>query len=95
MFGSDARNRRSHLSAFLILLLLLSTFVAVPHYHFDTADHHECPICVVSHHQPATGQTTAAYDVSPCFTESTFAPASASFSENVFTSSLNSRAPPA
>jgi hypothetical protein len=83
------------LTAFFIPLLLVSTFVAVFHFHADVADHHECPICVVSHHQPATGQSAATYEVVPCFIESTIVVTSQHFTDDLFFTSHNNRAPPA
>jgi hypothetical protein len=86
---------RTRYTALLILLLLVSTFVAASHYHENTADDHDCPICVVSHHQTATSQSTAAFEGGPCFFETTFVPLSLVFSENLFVESLNNRGPPA
>jgi len=95
MYGSSAAKRRNHLSVFLILLLLLSTFVAVPHYHPDIADHHDCPICVASHHQPVTGLSAASFNDAPYFIEVKQVLPSSVITENIFISSLNTRGPPA
>jgi hypothetical protein len=88
-------NRRQRFTTFLILLLLLSAFVAAPHFHENTADNHDCPICVVSHHQTAANQSAAASDVVPCIIETTFVPTASFFTENIFADSLNNRGPPA
>ncbi len=88
-------SRYHRISVFLILLLLFSTFVAVPHYHVDTADHDDCPICLVSNHQQATTQSAVAFDGVPWFTETTVVVSSPVFTENLFSFSRNNRAPPA
>ena len=85
--------RRS--SAFLIVLLLLSTFVAVLHHHENTVDDHDCPICVVSHHQPATSHTFTAVDGVPCFTETTLVASAPALTDNLLFFSLSTRGPPA
>jgi hypothetical protein len=87
--------KRHRFTALLILLLLLSTVVAVAHHHENTADDHDCPICVVSHHQVATSQPAVAFNGVPCLLETTFVPLSSRFSENLFVESLNNRGPPA
>ncbi len=80
---------------FLVLLLLASTFVAVSHNHENTVNDHDCPICVVSHHQQATSESTVAFDGVPFIVEAIcLVPAPASAKQQ-FTSSLNNRAPPA
>jgi hypothetical protein len=87
--------RHNRFAAFLILLLLLSTFVAVSHFHNDTADRHDCPICIVSYHQQATSQSEVAFDGIPCFTETTVVALSPVFIDDLLFFSLNNRAPPA
>jgi hypothetical protein len=87
-------NRR-RVSAFLILLLLLSTFLAASHHHENTADDHDCPICVVSHHLLATSHSFIAVDGVPCFTETTFVASAPAFTDNLFFFSLSTRGPPA
>lgn len=88
-------NKRNHFTAFLILLLLVSTFVAAPHYHADIADHHDCSVCVVSNHQPGTSQSALVFDGIPCFTETTVVVPSPVFPSNILISFLSNRAPPA
>lgn len=87
--------RFKRLTAFLILLLLLSTFVAVSHHHDNTADNHDCLICLVSHHQQATSQSMVAFDATPFITETTFSFPSTDLVEQIVISLLKSRAPPA
>jgi hypothetical protein len=87
--------RSKRFTAFLILVLLLSTFVAVPHHHDNTADDHDCPICLVSHHQHATGQTIVAFDCVPFFFETVYATSAPVIVEKTFTSFQSDRAPPA
>ena len=82
-------------TAFLILLLLISTFVAVPHHHDDTLDDHDCPICVVSNHQCAASQSTVAFDAVPLITETSYSTPAQEITERIFISLLANRAPPA
>jgi len=82
------------ITAFLILLLLASTFVAVSHHHEYTADDHDCPICIASNHLSATSQWVVAFDSVPCFTEITVVAASPVFTDNLSSYSLKNRAPP-
>ena len=88
-------NWHKRFTAFLILLLLLSTFVAVFHHHDNTAADHDCPICLVSHHQHATGQTTIAFDSVPFFFETVYVPSALIIVEKIFASFQSDRAPPA
>jgi hypothetical protein len=88
-------NWRKRFTAFLILALLLSTFVAVPHHHDNTADDHDCPICLVSHHQHATGQTIVAFDGVPFSLKTIYVTSAPVVAEKIFTSSQSDRAPPA
>ncbi len=81
-------------SVFLILLLLASTFVAVGHHHDNTADDHDCPICLVSHHQQATSQTAAAFDGIPFIAETACASPATDPVEQIVVSLLQNRAPP-
>jgi hypothetical protein len=87
--------RHNRLAAFLILLLLLSTFVAVPHYHDDAADHHDCPICLQSNHQTAAGPLSVAFDGIPCLTETTFVASVPVLTDTLFFFSRSTRGPPA
>jgi len=88
-------SRRNQFSIFLILLLIFSTFVALPHHHVNTADNRDCPICVVSHHQPATSHSFSAIDGVPCFTETTFVASVPALTDKLFFFSLSTRGPPA
>ena len=87
--------RSKRFTAFFILVLLLSTFVAVPHHHDNTADDHDCPICLVSNHQHATGQTIVAFDSVPFFFETAYVSSALIIVEKIFTSFQSDRAPPA
>jgi len=87
--------RSKRLTAFLILVLLLSTFVAVVHHHDTTADDHDCPICLVRHHQHATGQKAVAFDSVPHFTKTIYSAPALFITGKIFVSSLKDRAPPA
>jgi len=81
-------------SVLLVLLFLVSTFVAVSHHHENTADDHDCPICIAINHVPATSQSMVTFDSVPCFTEIIVVASSSVFAENLFLYSLNNRAPP-
>jgi hypothetical protein len=82
-------------AALLALLLLLSTIMAVLHHHENTADDHDCPICIASNHQSAAGPSTIAFDGIPCLTETTFVASAQALIENLFSPSRNTRGPPA
>jgi hypothetical protein len=86
---------RKRVNIFLILFFLSSTFVAVPHHHDNTVDDHDCPICLVSHHQLATGQTIVAFDGVPFFSETTYVTSAPVVVKKIFTSLQSDRAPPA
>lgn len=88
-------NKRSQFTIFLILLLIFSTFVALPHHHVNTADDHDCPLCIASHHLPATSHSAVDSDSVPCFTETTFVAPAPVITEKILISFLNNRAPPA
>lgn len=88
-------NWHRRFTAILILLLLVSAFVAVFHHHADTADDRDCPICLVSHHQYASGQTIAAWDGVPFSLETRCVIFDPVITEKIFTSSRSGRAPPA
>jgi len=82
------------IAVFLILLFLVSTFVEVSHHHENTADDHDCPICIAINHLPATGQWMVAFDSVPCFTETTVVAPLPVFLGHFSYSSLKDRAPP-
>jgi hypothetical protein len=73
----------------------VSTLGAVVHHHNDAADNHDCPICLVSHHQQATSQSTSAFDATPFITEKTVALPTSDLIEQIVVSLLKNRAPPA
>ena len=82
------------ITTLLVLLPLFSTFVAVSHFHEDMKDHDNCPICVASSHQSATGPSVSPFDGIPCYSVSTVVIPTLAFAHNFLTNSLNSRAPP-
>jgi hypothetical protein len=69
--------------------------VAATHHHENTADDHDCAICLVSHHQHATSQSSVAFDGIPSFRETTYSAPAPVITERIFISFLNTRAPPA
>ena len=79
----------------LVLIFLFSTFVAVPHFHEDMQDHDDCPICVASNHQTATGSLVTTFDGIPYYSETTVVLPTLVSTYNCFSQSLNSRGPPA
>jgi hypothetical protein len=79
----------------LILLLLLSTVVAVSHHHENTADDHDCPICIASNHLSATGLSTVAVDIIPCLAETTVVISTPALTEYLFVDYSSTRGPPA
>ncbi len=87
-------NWHKRFTAFLILFLLLSTFVAVLHHHDNTIDDHDCPICLISHQQNATGHTTNAFDSVPFFVETRCVTSIPVIAVRIFTSFQSNRAPP-
>jgi hypothetical protein len=82
------------IAVFLILLLLVSTLAVVSHHHKDSADDHDCPICIASNHLSATSEWAVAFDSITSFTEITVVALSPVFIDNLFFYSLNNRAPP-
>ena len=82
---------------FLILLFLVSTFVAVSHHHENKADEddHDCPICIAINHVSASNQWMVAFDSAPYyFIETTVVAPSPVFTDNLLSYSLRNRAPP-
>jgi hypothetical protein len=90
--GSMVWNKR--ITVFLILLFLVSTVVAASHHHENTADDHECPICIASNHLAATSQWVVAFDSVPYFTETTVVAPSSVLADTLFSTSRRNRAPP-
>jgi hypothetical protein len=82
------------IAVFLVLLFLVSTFVAVSHHHEDTDDDHDCPICIAIHHLYATSQWAVPFDIVLYFTETTVVDPSPVYPDNLFSYSPNNRAPP-
>jgi hypothetical protein len=87
-------NCRKLFTAFLILFLLSSTFVAVLHHHANTIDDHDCPICLISHHEKATVHTINAFDGVPFFVETIYITSAPAIADRIFTSFQSNRAPP-
>jgi len=82
------------ITVFLILLFLVATVVAASHHHENTADDHQCPVCIASNHLSGTSQCVVAFDSAPYFTETTVATPSPVFIDTLFSYSLRNRAPP-
>jgi len=87
--------RYKRVTVLLILLLLLSTLVAFSHHHENTADDHDCPICIASNHHSAAGPLADAFDGIPSFTETTVVTPTPAFTDNLFFFSHSTRGPPA
>jgi hypothetical protein len=87
--------RYKRFTLFFILLLLLSTLVAVSHHHDNTADNHNCPVCIAGNHQSAAGPSTVAFDGIPCLTETAIVASAPTPIEQLLFSSRNTRGPPA
>jgi len=79
----------------LTLLLAFSVLSGSLHHHDDGQAHHDCPVCVAAHHQPALAPHAPAYE--PPLPEITATSYYSAFS--CFFSALritsHSRAPPA
>jgi hypothetical protein len=78
-----------------IAMLLLSVVAVALHYHADGDSHDNCPVCVASNHQSATGTSASAFDGIPCFTETTVVTPSPNFTDNPYFFSHSTRGPPA
>jgi hypothetical protein len=86
---------RKHLSLLIICLVLFSSVATSFHHHGDAANHADCPICTVSHHQQATGTSPVAFSVFRSYTIATWSlPALAILTAADYTPA-NNRAPPA
>jgi hypothetical protein len=83
------------LALICIILVLASVPATAFHVHGDGAAHDDCPVCVASYHQLAAGHAASALNDAPRFVEATLIPSSSVFTEKVFISFLNPRAPPA
>ncbi len=88
-------NRYKRFTFFLILLLLLSTVVTVSHHHENTANDHECTICIASNDLSSTGLSTTAFDITPCLTETTVVISAPVLAEYLLVDSYSTRGPPA
>jgi hypothetical protein len=88
-------SRYKRFTFFLLLLLLLSTVVAVSHHHENTADDHECSICIASNDLSSTDVSTTAFDIIPCLTETTVVISAPALTENLFVDARSTRGPPA
>jgi hypothetical protein len=95
MFERGFTDRNKLITVSLILLLLLSTFVAVSHHHENTADDHDCPICIANNHQSAAGPLLVAFDGTPCLTETIFVASAPVRTAALFIFSRSTRGPPA
>lgn len=87
--------RPTRFTAFLILVLLVSTFVAVHHHHDNAADVHDCHVCLVTRHQNAIIHPSVVFDGAPFFTASIYVAPDSVITEKIIVSCRNSRAPPA
>ena len=88
-------SRSTRFSAFLILILLVSAFVAVHHHHDGAADDHDCHLCLVNRHHYATIQPSVVFDGNPFFTATIYVAPVSVITENIIVSCRNNRAPPA
>jgi len=86
---------RKQLSLFIICLLLFSSVATAFHHHEDAANHADCPICTVSHHQQATGSTAVVLSVLRTFTIATWLLPDFTFITAAAYTPANNRAPPA
>jgi len=83
------------LALICIVLMLASVPATALHVHDNGAAHDDCAVCVASCHQPAAGHAASVLNDAPCFVEATLILSSSVFTEKVFISFLNPRAPPA
>lgn len=86
---------RKQLSLFILCLILFASVATAFHHHEDTADHGDCPICVVSHHQQATGSAPVVVTVSRGYICVTRILHALSFQSAAVYTPANNRAPPA
>jgi len=94
MFKKVITGRNKRVIVFLVLFLLLSTFVAASHSHENTADH-DCPVCIAGNRLSATGPLVVAFDGIPCFTETTFVASAPVLADTLLSRSRSTRGPPA
>jgi len=88
-------SRSTRFTAFLILVLLFSSFATVLHHHDNAADDHDCPICLVNRHQYATIQPSVVFDGASFFTATIYVAPVLIITEKILVSCRNNRAPPA
>jgi hypothetical protein len=96
-FGLHTINpiRLKRVALLCIAILLLSVVAIALHDHADGESHDNCPICVASNHQSATGPSASAFDGIPCFTETTVVTPTQAFTDNPYFFSYSTRGPPA
>ena len=87
--------RFNRLIPLLAVLLLSAVFITMVHYHDDGSEHRDCPSCLVSRHQHATGQTALAFDGVPFLLETRSVTSAPFIAEKIITSFQSDRAPPA
>jgi len=87
-------DRSKSLAVSLIVLFFLSTLAIVLHHHENTADDHDCPICIASNHQAATNASAVVFDGTPYVTETTSVVPAAVLADAFFSFSRSTRGPP-
>jgi len=80
---------------FLVLLFLISTFVAVSHHHEDAKDDQDCPVCIAIHHLSASDTLAVVFDGTPFIIETTIVAAVPQLTNTLFPISRSTRGPPA
>jgi hypothetical protein len=86
---------RKQFSLLIICLILFSSVATAFHHHEDAADHGDCPICTVSHHQQATGSAPVAISISRSYTIATWVVPVLPILTAADYTPANNRAPPA
>lgn len=82
------------IAVLLIVLFVGAVLTAASHHHENSADDHDCPICLANHHLAAI-QPAAAFDGALCFCETASLIPAPELAGWIFTSLLGTRAPPA
>ena len=83
------------LSLIFVCLLLLSTLVTALHHHDDAGDHHDCPVCVVGLHQPASTAGPFVFTIIQTFHLNTYLTPAITAPATSLYATANNRAPPA